>query len=158
MRSGTLPVPLVVGFGKACEISQQSMESESQRLTALRDKLRDGIMGRLSGVTINGHPTKRLPNNLNLSFEYIRGDALFMALRDVAVSSGSACTSASVEPSYVLKALGVSEDLAYGSLRFGVSRFTTDEEIEYAIGAVTKAVERLRAMSPDYQLATGTPS
>lgn len=158
MRSGTLPVSLVVGLGMACKICQQTMASEPPRLIALRDKLRDGLMSRLDGITQNGHPTLRLPNNLNLSFNYVRGDALLMALTNIALSSGSACTSASIEPSYVLKALGVSEELAHSSLRFGVSRFTTEEEISYTIDEVTKAVERLRAMSPDYQLAAGTLS
>jgi len=153
MRSGTLPVPLVVGFGTACVLCQQELAAEADRQTALREKLRAGLMERLEGVTLNGHPTQRLPNNLNLSFAHVRGEALLMALRQVALSSGSACTSASVEPSYVLQALGVADDLAHGSLRFGLGRFTTEEEIDFAIEEVTRVVEQLRAISPSFALA-----
>jgi len=152
LRSGTLPVPLVVGFGVACDLCQEEMPGEAERLTSLRDRLRVGIQERLEGVSLNGHPTERLPNNLNLSFAYVDGEALLMALRDVAVSSGSACTSAEPEPSYVLRALGVPDDLARASIRFGLGRFTTAEEIDYAAGAVVAAVNRLRALSPEFEM------
>jgi cysteine desulfurase len=152
LRSGTLPVPNVVGFGKACELSQQEMASEAERLVGLRERLRQGIMDQLDEVFLNGHPTERLPGNLNLSFAYVEGEALMMAMRDVAISSGSACTSASLEPSYVLKALGVSDDLAHSSIRFGLGRFNTAEEVEFVISDVVRAVRRLRAMSPLYEM------
>jgi cysteine desulfurase len=155
MRSGTLPVPLIVGFGLACELSAADMSDEAERLTRLRERLREGLMGRLEGVSLNGHPTERLPGNLNLSFDHVAGAALMTALRDVAASSGSACTSASVEPSYVLRALGVSDELAHGSIRFGLGRFTTAEEVDYVVGAVADHVGRLRALSPDYQMSRG---
>jgi cysteine desulfurase len=154
MRSGTLPVPLVVGFGAACDLCRAEMAAEAQRLTQLREKLRACIMGGLSDVTVNGHPDRRLPGNLNLSFTHVRGEALLTALRNVALSSGSACTSASVEPSYVLRALGVPDELAHGSVRFGLGRFTTEQEIEYVIEEVIRVVNRLRAISPSYELAT----
>lgn len=153
MRSGTLAVPLLVGLGKACELCQNEMTSEAARLAALREQLRQGIMNRLEGVTLNGHPTQRLPGNLNLSFAFVLGEALLISLKDVAVSSGSACTSASIEPSYVLRALGIDEDLARSSLRFGLGRFTTPREIEATTDAVVRAVEQLRAMSPMYEMA-----
>jgi cysteine desulfurase len=152
LRSGTLPVPLIVGFGVACELCRQEMAAEAQRLTALRRRLQEGIQAQLDGVSVNGHPSQRQPGNLNLSFAWVEGEALMMAMRDVAVSSGSACTSASVEPSYVLRALGLSDDLARGSLRFGLGRFTTEEEVEYVIGEVAAAVRRLRALSPVYEM------
>jgi cysteine desulfurase len=153
LRSGTLPVPLVVGFGVACELCRQEMAAEAERLRDLRERLRQGIQDQLEEVYLNGHPTERLPGNLNLAFAYVHSDALMLALRDVAVSSGSACTSASVEPSHVLRALGVPDELAQGSLRFGLGRFTTAEEIEYVVGAVVGAVKRLRAMSPEYEMS-----
>jgi cysteine desulfurase len=153
MRSGTLPVPLLVGFGTACVLCQSEMSAEAQRLTALRERLRQGIQERVDGTHLNGHPTERLPGNLNLSFAGVRGEALLMALRDVAVSSGSACTSADPEPSYVLRAVGLSEELAHSSLRFGLGRFTTAEEIEFVIDEVVRQVERLRALSPEFALA-----
>jgi cysteine desulfurase len=153
MRSGTLPVPLIVGFGVACELCAQEMTAEAERLTGLRERLRAGIMDRLDGVYLNGHPTERLPGNLNLSFAYIQGDALMMNLREVALSSGSACTSAEPEPSYVLRAIGRSDDLAYGSIRFGLGRFTTAEEVDYVSGAVVRAVGYLRSLSPLYEMA-----
>jgi cysteine desulfurase len=153
MRSGTLPVPLIVGFGKACELCRQEMEEQAPRLRGLRDRLRDGLQQRLSGTSVNGHPSERLPGNLNMSFAHVQGEALLMALRDVAISSGSACTSASVEPSYVLRALGVGDALAHSSLRFGVGRFNSEEEIDYVIGEVVRVVERLRAISPEQELA-----
>jgi cysteine desulfurase len=153
LRSGTLPVPLIVGFGKACEICQQQMNPESERLRTLREKLRQGIMDRLSEVYLNGHPTECLPGTLNLSFAHVKGDALMMGLRDVAISSGSACTSASVEPSYVLKALGVEDDLAHSSIRFGLGRFNTEEEVDYVIDEVVRVVHHLRAIDPTYEMA-----
>jgi cysteine desulfurase len=152
LRSGTLPVPNVVGFGKACELSQHDMTSESERLVALRERLRQGIMEQLDEVFLNGHPTERLPGNLNLSFAHVEGEALMMAMRDVAISSGSACTSASLEPSYVLRALGVSDELAHSSIRFGLGRFNTAEEIEFVIADVVRAVTKLRALSPLYEI------
>lgn len=152
LRSGTLPVPLIVGFGVACTLCQAEMATEAVRLQELRETLYQGIIGQLDHVYLNGHPTERLPGNLNLSFAFIEGEALLMGLRDLAVSSGSACTSATVEPSYVLRALGIGDDLAHGSLRFGLGRFTTAPEIEYAVAAVVREVNRLRALSPSYEL------
>jgi cysteine desulfurase len=157
MRSGTLPVPLIVGFGLACELCRSEMTEEPGRLLRLREKLRSGIMERLSDTFLNGHPMERLPGNLNLSFAFVEGEALMMGLRDVAVSSGSACTSASVEPSYVLRAMGVSDALARGSLRFGLGRFTTEEEVDFVSDAVVQAVQRLRALSPEFALAKESP-
>jgi cysteine desulfurase len=153
MRSGTLAVPNIVGFGKACELCRQEMSAESQRLRALRDRLHQGIESRLDEVYLNGHPTQRLPGTLNLSFAYVEGEALLMSMKDVAVSSGSACTTASLEPSYVLKALGVDDDLAHSSIRFGVGRFNTDEEIDYVVNDVVRKVTQLRQMSPLYEMA-----
>ncbi len=151
-RSGTLAVQQIVGFGAACEIAEDELPEESQRLTRLREKLREGIMGQLSDVYLNGHPTERLPGNLNLSFAYVEGEGLMMGIKDIAVSSGSACTSASLEPSYVLKALGVGDELAHSSIRFGLGRFTTEEEVDFTIDAVVKEVSRLREMSPLYEM------
>ncbi len=153
MRSGTLPVPLVVGFGKAAEICRQMMPEESKRLTALRNRLQDGIMKQLDEVYLNGHPTQRLPNNVNISFAYVEGESLLMGLKDIALSSGSACTSASLEPSYVLKALGVGSDLAHSSIRYGLGRFNTEEEVEYVIQRSVEIVTKLREMSPLYEMA-----
>ncbi len=153
LRSGTLPVPLIVGFGKACEICQQQMNPESERLRTLREKLRQGIMDRLSDVYLSGHPTECLPGTLNLSFAHVKGDALMMGMRNVAISSGSACTSASVEPSYVLKALGVEDELAHSSIRFGLGRFNTEEEVDYVIDEVVRVVGHLRAINPMYEMA-----
>jgi cysteine desulfurase len=153
MRSGTLPVPLIVGFGAACELCGKEMTAEAERLTRLRERLRQSIMGRLDEVYLNGHPTERLSGNLNLSFAYVQGDALMMNLREVALSSGSACTSAESEPSYVLRAIGRSDDLAHGSLRFGLGRFTTEEEVDYVGDAVVRAVRHLRSLSPLYEMA-----
>ena len=153
MRSGTLPVPLVVGFGKACELCEQEMPTESLRTAALRDQLREGIMKELEEVYLNGHPTQRLPGNLNVSFAYVEGEALLMGVKEIALSSGSACTSATLEPSYVLRALGVGSDLAHSSIRFGVGRFTTGEEVEFTIDRMIQAVNHLRAMSPLYEMA-----
>jgi cysteine desulfurase len=153
MRSGTLNVAGVVGFGKACEISGAEMEQEGKRLTAFREKMRQQITGRLDEVYLNGHPTQRLPGNLNLSFAYVEGESLLMGMKDVALSSGSACTSASLEPSYVLKALGVGDDLAHSSIRYGLGRFNTEEEVDYVIELTVQTVNRLREMSPLYELA-----
>lgn len=152
MRSGTLAVQNIVGIGAACELCRKELTEESKRLTRLREKMRDGIVGQLDHVALNGHPTERLPGNLNLSFEFVEGEGLMMGMKDVAVSSGSACTSASLEPSYVLKALGVGDDLAHSSIRFGLGRFTTEEEVDYTIDHVVKAVRKLREMSPLYEM------
>jgi cysteine desulfurase len=148
MRSGTLPVPNIVGFGKACELCKQERSSEAERLRRLRERLYMELTEGLSDISLNGHPTERLPGNLNLSFADVQGEALMMALKTVAVSSGSACTSASVEPSYVLRACGVSDDLAHSSLRFGLGRFTTDEEIDHVIAEVIRHVNHLRSLNP----------
>jgi cysteine desulfurase len=157
LRSGTLPVPLVVGFGAACELCRAEMADEAERLTALRERLREGITGRLEEVYLNGHPTERLPGNLNLSFAWVQSEAFLTAVRDVALSSGSACTSASVEPSHVLRAIGLSDEMLHGSIRFGLGRFTTAEEIDFAADRVVSAVGRLRALSPLYELARHGP-
>ncbi len=153
MRSGTLPVPLIVGFGKACELCEQEMEAEGRRLGTMRDRLQAGITKALEEVYLNGHPTQRLPHNLNLSFAYVEGESLLMGLKEIALSSGSACTSATLEPSYVLRALGVGSDLAHSSIRFGLGRFTTDEEIDYTIKRMIEIVTKLREMSPLYEMA-----
>jgi len=153
MRSGTLPVPSIVGFGKAAELCEQEMATESVRMMALRDRLKAGIMGAMEEVYLNGHPTERLPGNLNISFAYVEGEALLMGVKEIALSSGSACTSATLEPSYVLRALGVGSDLAHSSIRFGIGRFTTEEEVDYTIDRMLKAVNHLREMSPLYEMA-----
>lgn len=153
MRSGTLNVPGIVGVGAACEIAQAEMEAESARLRALRERLREGLFRELDDIYLNGHPTERLPGNLNVSFAYVEGESLLMGLKDIAVSSGSACTSATLEPSYVLRALGVGEDLAHTSIRFGLGRFNTVEEVDYVIERVVHEVRRLRDMSPLYEMA-----
>ncbi len=153
MRSGTLNVPGIVGFGKACEVCQQEMPTEAERLAGLRDRLKEGIFSRLDEVYVNGSMTHRLPNNLNISFAYVEGESLLMGINDVAVSSGSACTSATLEPSYVLKALGVGEDLAHTSIRFGLGRFNTAEEVDYVVERVADTVHRLRELSPLYEMA-----
>jgi len=153
MRSGTLNVPGIVGFGKAAELAQQLMPEEAKRTHQLRKKLQDYLFGHLDHLELNGHATERLPGNLNVSFAYVEGEALMMAIKNVAVSSGSACTSASLEPSYVLRACGVSEDLAHTSIRFGIGRFNTDEEVDYVGKYVVEQVRRLREMSPLYEMA-----
>lgn len=153
MRSGTLPVPLIVGFGKAVELCGQEMAEETIRIKALRDRLQEGITSAMEEVYLNGHPTERLPGNLNISFAYVEGEALLMGVKEIALSSGSACTSATLEPSYVLRALGVGSDLAHSSIRFGIGRFTTAEEVEYTIDRMAKAVNHLREMSPLYEMA-----
>lgn len=151
MRSGTLNVPGIVGFGKACELCAQEMEQDALRLKALRDKL-ESELSTIEESYINGHPEHRLPHVSNMSFKYVEGEGLIMGVKDIAVSSGSACTSASLEPSYVLKSLGLDDELAHSSLRFGLSRFTTDEEIDYAINHVKTAVDKLRQMSPLWEM------
>lgn len=153
MRSGTLPVPLIVGFGKACELCEQEMPTESVKLAALRDRLQDGIMKHMDEVYLNGHPTQRLPHNLNISFAYVEGESLLMGVKEIALSSGSACTSATLEPSYVLRALGVGSDLAHSSIRFGLGRFNTVEEVDYTAKRIIEIVTKLREMSPLYEMA-----
>ncbi|HQJ74324.1 MAG TPA: IscS subfamily cysteine desulfurase [Bacteroidota bacterium] len=153
MRSGTLNVPGIVGFGAAAELARLEREKDYQHEKYLRDKLKDGIFNNLDEVYLNGHPEKRLPNNLNVSFAYVEGESFIMGLKDVAVSSGSACTSASLEPSYVLKALNVGDDLAHSSIRFGLGRFNTEEEVDYVIDQIIKVVKKLRDLSPLYEMA-----
>jgi cysteine desulfurase len=153
MRSGTLNVTGIVGFGKACEIAQHEMTEDNQRLLDMRNKLQAGLFERLDEIYLNGHPTERLPGNLNVSFAYVEGESLLMGINDIAVSSGSACTSATLEPSYVIRALGVNEELAHSSIRFGLGRFNTDEEVDYVTDRVSKEVSRLREMSPLYEMA-----
>ena len=152
MRSGTLAVPLVVGFGKACEIMTREGKAESVRLAGLRDRLKSKLMSRLDEVYVNGSLEHRLPGNLNVSFNFVEGEGLMMAIKDVAVSSGSACTSASLEPSYVLRALGVGDELAHSSIRFGLGRFNTEEEVDYVADLVSTKVERLRELSPLWEM------
>lgn len=152
MRSGTLNVPGIVGFGKACEICLNEMEAEAKRLSTLRDKLENALI-KIEEAYINGSKQHRLPHVTNISFKYVEGEGLLMGFnKDIAVSSGSACTSASLEPSYVLKALGLGDDLAHSSLRFGLGRFTTEDQIDYTIEAVTKTVNKLREMSPLWEM------
>ncbi len=153
MRSGTLNVTGIVGLGKACEIAGAEMAEENRRLLDLRNKLQAGIFERLDEVYVNGHPTERLPGNLNVSFAYVEGESLLMGISDIAVSSGSACTSATLEPSYVIRALGIDEELAHSSIRFGLGRFNTGDEVDFVTDRVTKEVKRLREMSPLYEMA-----
>jgi cysteine desulfurase len=153
MRSGTLNVGAIVGFGAAAEIARVEMAEESARIFRLREKLRTGILSQLDMLTVNGSLEHRLPGNLNVSFAYVEGEALMMAIKDVAVSSGSACTSASLEPSYVLRACGVEEDMAHSSIRFGIGRFNTEEEVDYVARLVVDKVRKLRDMSPLYEMA-----
>ena len=152
MRSGTLNVPGIVGFGKAAELALAEMPEESARILAMRERLRKGIQARISDTFVNGSMEHRLPGNLNISFAYVEGEAMLMALKDVAVAAGSACTSASLEPSYVLRALGVEEEMAHTSIRFGIGRFNTDEEVDYVIDLVSRKVDKLREMSPLYEM------
>jgi cysteine desulfurase len=152
MRSGTLNVPGIVGLGAACELAQREMPEESKRLSDLRDYLKDRLTSELDEVYINGSIEHRLPHNLNISFAYVEGESLLMGINDIAVSSGSACTSATLEPSYVLKALGLGDELAHSSIRFGLGRFTTKEEVEYTAGRVIEVVKKLRELSPLYEL------
>jgi cysteine desulfurase len=153
MRSGTLPVPLIVGFGKACELCEQEMAADGARLSVMRDRLHANITNALEEVYLNGHPTQRLPHNLNISFAYVEGESLLMGCKEIALSSGSACTSATLEPSYVLRALGVGAELAHSSIRFGLGRFTLDEEVDYAGKRIIEVVTKLREMSPLYEMA-----
>jgi cysteine desulfurase len=153
MRSGTLNVPGIVGLGAAAEICQKEMPEESARMLALRTRLKDGLFARLDELYINGSMEHRLPNNLNISFAFVEGESLLMGINDIAVSSGSACTSATLEPSYVLKALGVGEDLAHTSIRFGLGRFNTQEDVDYVVDRVSEVVIRLRELSPLYEMA-----
>jgi cysteine desulfurase len=153
MRSGTLNVTGIVGLGKACEICQQEMAAETKKLSGLRDRLKNAIMGQLDECFINGSMEHRLPHNINISFAFVEGESLLMGINDIAVSSGSACTSATLEPSYVLKALGVGEDLAHTSIRFGLGRFNTEEEVDYVVSRVAETVNRLRELSPLYEMA-----
>ncbi len=153
MRSGTLNVPGVVGFGKAAALARAEMATEAPRLLALRERLRAGLQARVTDTYVNGSLEHRLPGNLNISFAYVEGEAMLMGLKDVAVSSGSACTSASLEPSYVLRALGVEEELAHTSIRFGLGRFNTEEEVDFVIDLVATKVKKLRELSPLYEMA-----
>jgi cysteine desulfurase len=153
MRSGTLNVPGIVGLGAACEIAKREMAEESTRLSFLRDKLKNKLITELDEVYINGSMEHRLPHNLNISFAYVEGESLLMGINDVAVSSGSACTSATLEPSYVLKALGAGDDLAHSSIRFGIGRFNTEEEIDYVGNKVVEVAKKLRELSPLYEMA-----
>jgi cysteine desulfurase len=152
MRSGTLNVPGIVGFGKACEIAKAEMAAESVRMQGLRDRLNRKLHEGLDELYINGSMEHRLPGNLNISFAYVEGESLLMGINDVAVSSGSACTSASLEPSYVLKALGAGDELAHSSIRFGFGRFNTDEEVDYVAAKLVDVVSKLREMSPLYEM------
>ena len=154
MRSGTVPVPLAVGFGKAAEIAREEMAEESKRLAALRDRLQEQILSKVDEAYVNGHPTRRLPHNLNISFAYVEGESVLMGLnREAALASGSACTSATLEPSYVISALGVDSELAHSSIRFGLHRFTTEEEVDFVARKTVDVIQRLREMSPLYELA-----
>jgi cysteine desulfurase len=154
MRSGTVPVPLAVGFGRAADICREMMPDESKRLAALRDRLQDAILSRVDEAFLNGHPERRLPHNLNISFAYVEGESVLMGLnKDVALSSGSACTSSTLEPSYVISALGVNAELAHSSIRFGLHRFSTQEEVDFVAARTVDVVQRLREMSPLYELA-----
>ena len=153
MRSGTLNVPGIVGLGEACAICQGEMGEEAVRLAALRDRLKDRLLAGLDEVYINGSMEHRLAGNLNMSFAYAEGESLLMGIGDIAVSSGSACTSATLEPSYVLRALGVGDALAHTSIRFGLGRFNTEEEVDYVAARVIEVVKKLRALSPLYEMA-----
>jgi cysteine desulfurase len=153
MRSGTLNVPSIVGLGAACNIAFNDMAEESKRLAGMRDNLKDQIFAELDEVYINGSTEDRLPGNMNISFAYVEGESLLMGINDIAVSSGSACTSATLEPSYVLKALGAGDDLAHSSIRFGIGRFNTQAEVDYVARRVIDTVKRLRELSPLYEMA-----
>ena len=152
MRSGTLNIPGIVGLGEACGLAQASLTEEAKRMEYLRDKLKDRLLASLDEVYINGTMEHRLPNNLNVSFAYVEGESLLMGINDIAVSSGSACTSATLEPSYVLKALGAGDDLAHSSIRFGLGRFNTEEEVDYVADKVIDVVKKLRELSPLYEM------
>jgi cysteine desulfurase len=152
MRSGTLNVPGIVGLGKACEIAGEEMAAESKRLTELRDYLRAKLEGALDYVQVNGNMEHHLPGNLNMSFVYVEGESLLMGINDIAVSSGSACTSATLEPSYVLKALGLGDEVAHSSIRFGLGRYNTKAEVDYVADKVIDVVLKLRELSPLYEM------
>jgi cysteine desulfurase len=152
MRSGTLPTPLCVGLGEACAIAEREMPEETKRLTKLRDRFYDALKARLPEIYLNGDLEHRIPGNLNISFAYVEGESLIMGIKGLCVSSGSACTSASLEPSYVLRALGVTEDLAHTSLRIGFGRFTTESDVDFAVEEIVEHVEKLRAMSPLWEM------
>jgi cysteine desulfurase len=152
MRSGTLNVTGIVGLGAACAIAKAEMPEESKRMAHLRDKLKDRLLANLDEVYINGTMESRLPNNLNISFAYVEGESLLMGINEIAVSSGSACTSATLEPSYVLKALGAGDDLAHSSIRFGLGRFNTEEQVDYVSDKVIDVVNKLRELSPLYEM------
>jgi cysteine desulfurase len=147
MRSGTLATHQIVGMGEAFAIAKQEMASENERIRMLRDRLHNGIKD-IEAVHVNGDLEQRIPHNLNISFAYVEGESLIMALKDMAVSSGSACTSASLEPSYVLRALGLNDELAHSSIRFSLGRYTTEAEIDYVIGVINNSIDKLREMSP----------
>ncbi len=151
-RSGTHNITGIVGFGKACEIAKQEMENDAIRLGKLRKKLEQGVLSQLDTCAVNGHADKRLPHITNISFGFVEGEGLMMAVKNIACSSGSACTSASLEPSYVLKSIGVGDDLAHSSLRLSLGKWTTEEQVDYAIGEIVKAVKKLRVMSPLYDM------
>jgi cysteine desulfurase len=153
MRSGTLNVPGIAGLGEACAIAHAEMPEEMKRLQYLRDKLRRKLEAGLDEIYLNGSWEHRLPNNLNMSFAYVEGESLLMGINDVAVSSGSACTSATLEPSYVLKALGLGDDIAHSSIRFGLGRFNTEEEVDYVADRLVEVVNKLRELSPLYEMA-----
>lgn len=151
-RSGTLNVPGIVGLGKACELCAAEMDDERERLLALRQNIESAITSQLDTVQVNGHADKRLPNMTNISFGFVEGESMMMAIKEIAVSSGSACTSASLEPSYVLKALGIGDDLAHSSLRLSMGRYTTEDQVDYAIEKIVEAVKKLRDLSPLYDM------
>lgn len=152
-RSGTLPTPLCLGLGEACSIAQKEMEEENKRISLLSKRFYNAIQSKLPSVFLNGHPKQRIPGNLNLSFAYVEGESLLMGIKNLSVSSGSACTSSSLEPSYVLRSIGVGEELAHTSIRFGFGRFTTEEHIDRAVEIIVKAVVKLREMSPLWEMA-----
>jgi cysteine desulfurase len=151
LRSGTMNVPGIVGLGSACKVALQELDSEADRVRCLRNRLEENLTAQLGGIHLNGHPEKRLDGNLNVSFDAIDGESLLMGLKEIALSTGSACTSASLEPSYVLRAMGVPKELAQSSTRFGLGRFNTEEEIDYTIERVVAEVGRLREISPRYR-------
>jgi cysteine desulfurase len=152
VRSGTLNVPGIVGLGKACEIAQTDMMLDGERLIGLSERLKGEIFNRLDDVSVNGHSSQRVPGNMHLSFAYVEGESLLMGLKDIAISTGSACTSASLEPSHVLRAIGLDEHLAHSSIRFGLGRFNTEEEVDYTVGRVVEEVRRLRELSPLFRV------
>ena len=155
IRSGTLNVPGIVGFGAACELCKQETEEETKRITALRDQLYHELFKRIDLIHLNGHPTKRLPGNLNLSFEFVESQSILLGLKEIALSSGSACNSDSIEPSYVLRAMGVKDELALGAVRFGLGRHNTAAEVDTVVECVAAQVARLRELSPLYEMAQG---